>query len=595
MLYPQELIDEIRTQNDIVSVISEYIALKPKGSSFFGLCPFHNESTPSFSVSADKQFYYCFGCGESGNVYSFIMKMENCDFPEAVKRLADRAHITLPEPEYSAEAARNERLKQQIYDMHRAAGRYYYAALHSKNGERALKYLNDRGVKEEIQKRFGIGYAPSGRDHLCKYLKEKGFSREAMVKSGLVMESKDGKGLYDRFFNRLMFPIFDMQGRPIAFGGRVIDKGEPKYLNSPETMVFNKSRTLYGMNFARAAKKKEIILVEGYMDMISVYQAGFPNVVAGLGTAFNNEHARTLRKLADSVILLYDSDEAGTRAALRAIPVLVNSGFDVKVTRVTGAKDADEFIKKYGAEAFGKLIVDAVSHITFRIDCAGKNYNLQNADHRVRFAEEAAKILAGVANDIERDVYTRETAAVCGIDEAALRSRIRKIMDASEGEFLKEAERKRKRVYSDGESRDIRPRGITEAQKTVLALSAENEGVRKAVFSVLSPEEFENGVYRKLAERICEDAKKGVRTVPGDLISCFDNIEEQNTAAAVFAVKTPAEDMGRLEKAVTENVRLIKKSNMESLLAKASTAEEVKRLIDAKRKLDGLYITISDS
>lgn len=595
MLYPQELIDEIRTQNDIVSVISEYIALKPKGSSFFGLCPFHNESTPSFSVSADKQFYYCFGCGESGNVYSFIMKMENCDFPEAVKRLADRAHITLPEPEYSAEAARNERLKQQIYDMHRAAGRYYYAALHSKNGERALKYLNDRGVKEEIQKRFGIGYAPSGRDHLCKYLKEKGFSREAMVKSGLVMESKDGKGLYDRFFNRLMFPIFDMQGRPIAFGGRVIDKGEPKYLNSPETMVFNKSRTLYGMNFARAAKKKEIILVEGYMDMISVYQAGFPNVVAGLGTAFNNEHARTLRKLADSVILLYDSDEAGTRAALRAIPVLVNSGFDVKVTRVTGAKDADEFIKKYGAEAFGKLIVDAVSHITFRIDCAGKNYNLQNADHRVRFAEEAAKILAGVANDIERDVYTRETAAVCGIDEAALRSRIRKIMDAAEGEFLKEAERKRKRVYSDGESRDIRPRGITEAQKTVLALSAENEGVRKAVFSVLSPEEFENGVYRKLAERICEDAKKGVRTVPGDLISCFDNIEEQNTAAAVFAVKTPAEDMGRLEKAVTENVRLIKKSNMESLLAKASTAEEVKRLIDAKRKLDGLYITISDS
>ena len=595
MLYPQELIDEIRTQNDIVSVISEYIALKPKGSSYFGLCPFHNESTPSFSVSADKQFYYCFGCGESGNVYSFIMRMENCDFPEAVKRLADRAHISLPEPEYSAEAARAERLKQQIYEMHRAAGRYYYAALHSRNGERALKYLNERGVKEEIQKRFGIGYAPSGRDHLCRYLKEKGFSTDAMIKSGLVMASKDGKGLYDRFFNRLMFPIFDLQGRPIAFGGRVIDKGEPKYLNSPETVVFNKSRTLYGMNFAKAARKKEIILVEGYMDMISIYQAGFPNVVAGLGTAFNNDHARTLRKLADSVILLYDSDEAGTRAALRAIPVLVNNGFDVKVTQVKGAKDADEFIKKYGAEAFGKLIVDAVSHITFRIGCAGKNYNLENADHRVRFAEEAAKILADVANDIERDVYTKETAAVCGIDEAALRSRISRIRDASESEFLMEAEKKRKRVYSDKESRDIRPKGITEAQKTILSMAVENDKVLKAVFSVLKAEEFEDGVYRTLAERIYNDSVGGRKSVPADLVSCFENIEDQNTAAAVFAVKNDIDNVSKIEKAVTENVRLIKKNYTDSLLARASTAEEVKRLIDVKRKLDELYITISDS
>lgn len=595
MLYPQELIDEIRTQNDIVSVISEYIALKPKGSSYFGLCPFHNESTPSFSVSADKQFYYCFGCGESGNVYSFIMRMENCDFPEAVKRLADRAHISLPEPEYSAEAARAERLKQQIYEMHRAAGRYYYAALHSRNGERALKYLNERGVKEEMQKRFGIGYAPSGRDHLCRYLKEKGFSTDAMIKSGLVMASKDGKGLYDRFFNRLMFPIFDLQGRPIAFGGRVIDKGEPKYLNSPETVVFNKSRTLYGMNFAKAARKKEIILVEGYMDMISIYQAGFPNVVAGLGTAFNNDHARTLRKLADSVILLYDSDEAGTRAALRAIPVLVNNGFDVKVTQVKGAKDADEFIKKYGAEAFGKLIVDAVSHITFRIGCAGKNYNLENADHRVRFAEEAAKILADVVNDIERDVYTKETAAVCGIDEAALRSRISRIRDASESEFLMEAEKKRKRVYSDKESRDIRPKGITEAQKTILSMAVDNDKVLKAVFSVLKAEEFEDGVYRTLAERIYNDSVSGRKSVPADLVSCFENIEDQNTAAAVFAVKNDIDNVSKLEKAVTENVRLIKKNYTDSLLAKASTAEEVKRLIDVKRKLDELYITISDS
>ena len=595
MFYPQELIDEIRIQNDIVSVISEYITLKPKGSSYFGLCPFHNESTPSFSVSADKQFYYCFGCGESGNVYSFIMRMENCDFPEAVKRLADRARITLPEPEYSAEAARAERLKQQIYEMHKAAGRYYYAALHSRNGEKALEYLNNRGVQTEIQKKFGIGYAPQGRDHLYKYLSSKGFSRDAMVKSGLVMESKDGRGLYDRFFNRLMFPIFDIQGRVIAFGGRVIDKGEPKYLNSPETVVFNKSRTLYGMNFAKAARKKEIILVEGYMDMISVYQAGFPNVVAGLGTAFNAEHARTLRKLADSVILLYDSDEAGTRAALRAIPVLVGGGFDVRVTQVTGAKDADEFIKKYGRDAFGRLLVDAVSHITFRINLAKRNYNMDNADHRVRFAEEAAEILADVPNEIERDVYAKETAAVCGIDETALKGRINKIIDASEGEFLKEAEKKRRRVYSDKDNGDIRPKGIKEAQKTLLSLSAYNDTILKAVFEAVKPEDFEDGVYRKLAESIYLDSLEGRKREPADIVSCFETLEEQNTAAAVFAVKNEISDLNRLEKFLTENTRLLKKNRVDRLLSEAATAEDIKNLIELKRKIDGLNITIADS
>ena len=595
MFYPQELIDEIRIQNDIVSVISEYITLKPKGSSYFGLCPFHNESTPSFSVSADKQFYYCFGCGESGNVYGFIMKMENCDFPEAVKRLADRARIPLPEPEYSAEAARKEKLKQQIYDMHRQAGRYYYAALHSRNGEKALEYLNRRGVEPEIQKKFGIGYAPQGRDNLYKYLSSKGFDREAMVKSGLVMESKDGRGLYDRFFNRLMFPIFDIQGRAIAFGGRIIDKGEPKYLNSPETAVFSKSRTLYGMNFARAARKREIILVEGYMDMISIYQAGFPNVVAGLGTAFNGEHAATLRKLADSVILLYDSDEAGTRAALRAIPVLVGGGFDVKVTQVTGAKDADEFIKKYGRDAFGKLIVDAVSYITFRINVAKKNYNMDNADHRVRFAEEAATILAEVPSEIERDVYSKETAALCGIDEAALKSRINKIMDASEGEFLKEAEKKRKRVYSDKNNGDIRSNGIKEAQKTLLSLSAYNDKILKAVFDVVKPEDFQEGVYRRLAENIYMDSMEGRKSEPADMVSRFETLEEQNTAAAVFAVKNKISDMNKLEKFLTENVRLLKKSRIDGLLAEAGTAEEIKSLIDLKRKTDELNITIADS
>lgn len=595
MFYPQELIDEIRIQNDIVSVISEYVALKPKGSSYFGLCPFHNESTPSFSVSADKQFYYCFGCGESGNVYSFIMRMENCDFPEAVRRLADRVHIALPEPEYSEEAKQFEKLKQQIYEMHKLAGRYYYAVLHSKNGVKAESYLNNRGVKPEIQKKFGIGYAPYGRGYLYEYLKRKGYKRDAMLKSGLIMESKDGRGLYDRFFNRIMFPIFDMQGRVVAFGGRVIDKGEPKYLNSPETAVFNKSKTLYGMNFAKMARKREIILVEGYMDMISIYQAGFPNVVAGLGTAFNNDHARTLRKICDRVILLYDSDEAGQRAALRAIPVLVNNGFEVMVTQVTGAKDADEFIKKCGSDAFGKLLVDAVNYIVFRINFIKKNYNMKNAEHRVRFAEEAAKVLSEVNDDIERDVYTKETAALCEIDEMTLKSRIMRIRDATESEFLKSAEKKRRRIYTETDSRDIRPKGVIEAQKAVLSLSVYNEKILRTVSAVLKSYEFDGDVYIKLADKIFSDYEKGIKREPADIVSCFESLEEQNTAAAVFSAKIDFNDPVKTEKALNENIRIIKKNYTDNLLAKAETVEDIKKLAENKRKLDELYITISES
>lgn len=595
MFYPRELIDEIRIQNDIVSVVSEYVALKPKGSSYFGLCPFHNESTPSFSVSVDKQFYYCFGCGESGNVYSFIMRMENCDFPEAVKHLADRAHIALPEPEYSAQAKQLEKLKQQIYEMHKLAGRYYYAVLHSKNGEKAAGYLNGRGVKLEIQKKFGIGYAPSGRGHLYEYLKKKGFDNDVMVKSGLVMESKNGRGLYDRFFNRLMFPIFDMHGRVVAFGGRIIDKGEPKYLNSPETAVFNKSRTLYGMNFAKMTRKREIILVEGYMDMISIYQAGFHNVVAGLGTAFNNDHARTLHKIADRIILLYDSDEAGQRAALRAIPVLVNNGFEVMVAQVTGAKDADEYLKKHGSDAFGRLLVDAVNYIVFQINCIKKKYNLEIAEHKVRFAEEAAKVLSEVNDDIQRDVYTKETAAVCSIDETSLKNRIIRIRDASESEFLKTAEKKRKRVYSETDGRDIRPKGITEAQKTVLYMIMYSEKVLKAVSKVLKPYEFDGDVYKTVAEEILSDNEKGIRREPADIVSCFENIEDQNKAASVFALKIDLNDTAKIEKALNENIKLIKKNYTDSLLSRAQTVEDIKKLAENKRKLDELNISISDS
>ncbi|MBR5122437.1 MAG: DNA primase [Anaerotignum sp.] len=437
MRYPREVIDEVRLQNDIVEVISQYVPLKQKGNSYFGLCPFHNEKTASFSVNSEKQFYYCFGCGAAGNVFSFLMEMENMEFPEAIKKLAERAHIDLPEPEKSAQVVAAEQAKQRLFDIHTTAGRYFYECLQEKQGEEARGYLTKRQMDPRIARKFGIGYSPDSYDALFKHLKEKGFTVSDILKSGLVLENKDGKGYHDRFRGRLMFPIFDVQGRVVGFGGRILAKGEPKYLNSPETILFNKSRNLYGLNFAKAAKKRELILVEGYMDMLSIYQAGFHNVVASLGTAFNNDHARTLKRFADDVILLYDSDEAGTNAALRAIPVLVKNGFRVKVTQVPDGKDPDEFIKAKGAAEFSRLLINAVHYISFEIACIQRKYNLKNPEHRVRFATEAAETLAKLDSEIERNVYLGEVSRVTGVEEKAIRAEIDKLLRKEDEDYAR--------------------------------------------------------------------------------------------------------------------------------------------------------------
>jgi DNA primase len=394
VLYPQEILEEVRVQNDIVDVISEYLPLKQKGTSYFGLCPFHNEKTPSFSVSSERQFYYCFGCGAAGNVYTFIMQMENDTFPEAVKRLADRVHITLPQPQYTQQAKEQELQRQRLFDLHKKAGRFFYEKLHEPVGEQARAYLQKRQMNDNIQKKFGIGYAPKGQQELYQYLQKQGFSQQELQKSGLIIERKEEKGYFDRFRNRLMFPILDIQGRVIGFGGRILSQGEPKYLNSPETLLFNKSKNLYGLNFAKNTRKREIILVEGYMDMISLYQAGFRNVAASLGTAFNQEHAKVLKKYADSVILLYDSDDAGTMAAQRAIPILTQNGFYVKVLQVPNGKDPDEFIKQSGAKAFSRLLANAQHYITFQIQCLKKQYDLTQPQQKVEFTTKTANILS---------------------------------------------------------------------------------------------------------------------------------------------------------------------------------------------------------
>ena len=358
MYYPEELVEEIREKNDIVEVVGTYVKLQRKGSSYFGLCPFHNEKSASFSVSPEKQMYYCFGCGAGGNVFTFIMEYENYSFPEALKYLADRAGVKLPEQEYSQEEKQKQDLRMQVLELNKMAANYFYYQLRTENGVQAMQYLKNRKLDDETIKGFGLGFANKYSDDLYKYMKKKGIRDELLKESGLV-NADEKRGMYDKFWNRVIFPILDVNNRVIGFGGRVMGDGKPKYLNSPETVVFDKSRNLYGLNIARTTRKKYLLVCEGYMDVISMHQAGFKNAVASLGTALTEKHAALLKRYTNEVILTYDSDDAGVRAALRAIPLVKQAGLRARVLHMDPYKDPDEFIKALGSEKFQERIDQA--------------------------------------------------------------------------------------------------------------------------------------------------------------------------------------------------------------------------------------------
>ncbi len=595
VLYPQEILEEVRVQNDIVDVISEYLPLKQKGTSYFGLCPFHNEKTPSFSVSSERQFYYCFGCGAAGNVYTFIMQMENDTFPEAVKRLADRVHITLPQPQYTQQAKEQELQRQRLFDLHKKAGRFFYEKLHEPVGEQARAYLQKRQMNDNIQKKFGIGYAPKGQQELYQYLQKQGFSQQELQKSGLIIERKEEKGYFDRFRNRLMFPILDIQGRVIGFGGRILSQGEPKYLNSPETLLFNKSKNLYGLNFAKNTRKREIILVEGYMDMISLYQAGFRNVAASLGTAFNQEHAKVLKKYADSVILLYDSDDAGTMAAQRAIPILTQNGFYVKVLQVPNGKDPDEFIKQSGAKAFSRLLANAQHYITFQIQCLKKQYDLTQPQQKVEFTTKTANILSKLDNDIERNVYTNEISNMTGISQQAIENEIVKIIKKENEMFTQNAQQKRKtQYYQNNKDLITKSSGTFAAQRDILFLCASNIQVFNKIKTILSAEDFTEEIYKKVYEKIDLLHQKSAVVFPAELVNYFELPEEQKIVTEIFAVALQYKSTKEIEKALTEEVKTLKRTSLDKLASQAQSVEQIKKLIAEKGKLDSLYITIAD-
>ena len=430
--YSEELIEEIRSSNDIVDVISQYVILKRSGRNFFGLCPFHKEKSPSFSVSPDKQIFHCFGCGVGGNVIHFVSKIENLDFRETIELLANRANITLPTLDSSYQDNKRAILKSKVYEINEIAAKFYHENLYKSTSKEAQNYIKKRKLDNRTLKSFLIGY--SGLfDELYRLLKQKGFTEEEILASSLVNKTENGKFI-DRFRRRLMIPIQDTTGKFIAFGGRVLDDSKPKYINSPENIVYSKGRNLFGLNIAKKGDTKKIIIVEGYMDAISLYQRGITNVVASLGTALTEQQGRLLRKNSEQVIIGYDADGAGQAATLRGMEILQNMGCDIRVLQIYGAKDPDEFIIKYGPERFQKCVDNAISLVEFKVKILKQNLNIENVNDKIKFLNEIAKILSKVDNNMEKEIYIDKISKEYGISKEAIYGEVNKLVYRKESD-----------------------------------------------------------------------------------------------------------------------------------------------------------------
>ena len=591
MYYPEELVEEIRSKNDIVDVISSYVRLEKKGSSYFGLCPFHNEKSPSFSVSRQKQMYYCFGCGAGGNVFTFLMEYENFSFLEALKYLADRAGVELPEPEYSGEAKKRADIKAILLEMNKVAAQYFYVQLLRPQGGHALTYLKDRKLSDDTIKAFGLGYSNKYSDDLYKFLKSKGYKDEMIAQAGLI--SVDEKqGVYDKFWNRVMFPIMDVNSRVIGFGGRVMGDAKPKYLNSPETIIFDKSRNLYGLNRARKSRKPYFLLCEGYMDVISLHQAGFTNAVASLGTALTPGHASLIKRYVNEVYLTYDSDEAGTKAALRAGPILRAAGITAKIIRMEPYKDPDEFIKNLGAEAFEERIQKARNGFMFSLEVLERNYDMTSPEGKTDFMKEAAKKLVEFDEEIERNNYIDAVAAAYHVRSDDLRKLVGRM--AIQTGLAKPVERPRSTRNQERDKED----GILKSQKILLTWMAADENVLGQIQKYISPEDFREGIYRTVAELLYEQYEKG-RLNPAQIMNHFTDEDEHREVASLFntrirEIKTANEQ----EKALKETIIRVKKNSIEERSAKLNPTDiqGLQRLMNARRalqELENLHISIN--
>ena len=584
MFYPDNVIEDIRSANDIVGLISQYTRLTQRGGGYVGLCPFHREKTPSFSVSADKQVYHCFGCGASGNVLTFVMQKENYDFKEAVSHLAERAGYRLPEPGQNAEYQAQRETREKLLDIHTRAARWFYDALTSERGRPASDYLDGRGMGAAARRRFGLGYSPPGWDELYKFLSKGGADDGLLVKSGLIIADNKGRH-WDRFSGRLMFPIFDVYNKVIGFGGRILGSDGPKYLNSPETPLFSKSKNLYGINYARLSKSREFILAEGYMDVIALHEAGFANSVASLGTAFNEEHARVLRKYCDGCVLLFDSDEAGEKAALRAIPVLSAAGLAVKVLQLKGAKDPDEFLRGFGREKFVEALKNADNHVSFQFKCLKKRYDLNDPPQKARFTAEAAKVVAALPGAIERDIYANELARVSGVAAAAVAAEIAGYVDAGVPDINFTYKNKPHDFKLDSPKAD-------EAAKGLILAMIEDAALAESIAACVESAEMPNAVYARLWEIILKLRLANAPVVHAELINHFETVEEQALVSKIFSLRQVYDGGESRTKALNDQIAAVKRHFIQAEMNKlgAEGAEELENLLESRRKLDNLVL-----
>ncbi len=554
MAFPENFIRELVDRSDIADVVSSYVRLtKRSGSNLFGLCPFHSEKTPSFSVAPDKQIYHCFGCGKGGSVINFIMEIENLSYPDAVRFLARRAGLPIPEDERDENYSRRERMLR----LNRDAARFFYEQLGAPQGEIARQYIQKRGISPKMVTGFGLGVAPDSWDKLVFAMQQKGYTKPELLDAGLAKNAKKGgSGIYDAFRNRLMFPIIDIRGSVIGFSGRILDDGEPKYLNSPETLVFSKSNNLFAMNLAKKSKRGYIILAEGNIDVVAMHQAGFDCAVASLGTSLTPEQARLISRYANEVVIAYDNDQAGQKASQRAITILQQLDLKVRVLRMAEAKDPDEFIKKFGADAFENLLRRSESHVEYRMADIAAKYNLQTDDSRVAFLKEATGLIAGLPSAVEREVYARKAADMAKVSGETVAAEAERLRKKLIGQARKKQENETARP-----AQQRQPRARTLRFENVRSAAAE-KGVLRLLYyepsllikqAQLSAEDFSSPLLAALFEALLESAEGGSQPSLAVLSERFS----QEELAVLTEIISQPQELSKSEKALADYIQII--------------------------------------
>lgn len=594
--YSEELIDRVRDATDIVRVISRYVTLKKTGKYYMGLCPFHSEKSGSFAVDQERQMFYCFGCRESGNSFGFLMKYENYTFPESVEALAKEAGIALPQTELTAAEKKRADERSRLKELQKEACYYFYAILRSEKGKVGMDYFRKRQLTEETIKRFALGYAPAASSGLYQYLKSKGYTDEELGKSALFVFD-ERNGVRDRFWNRVMFPIMDANLNVLGFGGRILgEKSEkiPKYLNSSETVIFEKKRNLYGFQYARHSKRDSFLLCEGYMDVIALHQAGFDHAVASLGTAFTEQQAMLMYRYKKKIYLTYDSDDAGVKAALRAIPILKKIGFSVKIVSMQPYKDPDEFIKNLGAGEYEKRICEAELSFFFEVEQEKKKYDLSDPEQKTKFDTRLAIMLLGFSQELERENYLKAVVERYRVSESGLRQLMhenaKKVKTTEEIIYEKERNKQQRKQLSHEDA-------IRQAHALILKWLVEDVALFEKTKGILSAKDFIDEPYHTFAKYLYEQYETTGTIQPAALTNRFEELKEQEEIVAIFFTKDTVQpdrelDREELEQAFNENLKRLKKYQIDKLSENLSGKQELLELIQKKKALETMYIRL---